>query len=93
MLVFLSDGSLVSRLVAVLERPGGQNCFMYLSCLPVWWCPWIHEVGTKYSDHRTIFLSSHYLGNFTVFVVKNTGLSRKGATYYGIYARHHNRVE
>ena len=41
----LSDDRLFSNLQNILKAPMSESTFFDLSALPVWWCPWIHDIG------------------------------------------------
>ena len=41
----LSNNQLFSNLQNILKAPMSESTFFDLSALPVWWCPWIHDIG------------------------------------------------
>ena len=45
MALILSNDQLFSNLLTILKAPGSGSPFFDLSALPVWWCPWIHDIG------------------------------------------------
>ena len=41
----LSNDQLFTNLQNILKAPMSESTFFDLSALPVWWCPWIHDIG------------------------------------------------